>query len=134
VLAETPVRFFLGGTIVSLFALIGTVLRPPSFAGIFGSAPSVAIASLALAFAKDGRVYAATESRSMLVGAIGLVAYSGSCVWAINRPGFPVWGAAAICWLTWFAVTAWACGLFAAGRTSPASIAGPLGRRGLLSI
>jgi hypothetical protein len=105
VLAETPVRFFLGGTIVSLFALIGTVLRPPSFAGIFGSAPSVAIASLALAFAKDGRVYAATESRSMLVGAIGLVAYSGSCVWAINRPGFPVWGAAAICWLTWFAVS-----------------------------
>ena len=104
-LQETAIRFFLGGTIVSLFALIGTLLKPPSFAGIFGAAPSVAIATLALAFANEGRVYAATESRSMVIGAIGLVAYSACCVWAVSRPQLPVWAAAGTCWLTWFAVS-----------------------------
>src|SRR4029450_10832897 len=108
-------RFFLGGTIVSLFAVIGTVLRPPSFAGIFGSAPSVAIATLGLAFFKDGRTYAATESRSMMIGAVGLVAYSAACASAVKRPQVPVWAGAGLCWLTWLAVTFALWGLFGGG-------------------
>ena len=115
-LAETAARFLLGGTIVSLFALIGTILKPPSFAGLFGSAPSVAIATLPLAFAKDGPAYAASESSSMMIGAIGLVAYSISCAWAVTRPELPVWLAAAVCWTTWFAVTFGAWILFGEGR------------------
>jgi len=104
VLEEAAIRFVLGGVLVSFFAAIGTVLRPPSFAGMFGSAPSVAIATLALAFAK-GPDYAAIESRSMIVGSLGLVAYSISCRWVLRRPDNPVWVGAAACWLTWFAVT-----------------------------
>lgn len=103
-LEEIAIRFFLGGTIVSLFALIGMLLKPPCFAGIFGSAPSVAIATLGLAFVKEGRSYAAAESGSMVIGALGLVAYSAACGWAVSRPELPVWAAAGICWLTWFAV------------------------------
>ena len=45
---EFVYRFILGGLIVSLFALIGDVLRPRSFAGLFGAAPLVALATLAL--------------------------------------------------------------------------------------
>jgi hypothetical protein len=32
------VRFLVGGAIVSLFAALGGVVRPKSFAGIFGAA------------------------------------------------------------------------------------------------
>jgi Protein of unknown function (DUF3147) len=43
------VRFVAGGVVVSLFAIVGDVLRPKSFAGLFGAAPSVALATLTLA-------------------------------------------------------------------------------------
>ena len=48
------------------FAVFGTVLKPKSFAGLFGAAPSVALATLALTVATDGKSYAAIEARSML--------------------------------------------------------------------
>ncbi len=62
------VRFIIGGLIVSLFAIIGDVLRPKSFAGLFGAAPSIALANLALTIAKNGAEYAAIEARSMILG------------------------------------------------------------------
>jgi hypothetical protein len=37
---EMVIRFFIGGVVVSLFAIIGDNLRPKSFAGLFGAAPS----------------------------------------------------------------------------------------------
>ena len=54
----------------------GDVLRPKSFAGLFGAAPSVALATLTLAFWKHGGGYVATEGRSMIIGAISLAVYS----------------------------------------------------------
>lgn len=70
------IRFLAGGLVVSLFAIIGDVLRPKSFAGLFGAAPSVALATLTLAFWKHGGPYVATEARSMIIGAIALAVYS----------------------------------------------------------
>jgi hypothetical protein len=105
VTGELAIRFLLGGTVVSLFAVLGSVFKPPSFAGLFGSAPSLAIATLALAFFKEGGAYAVIESRSMVVGASGLIAYSTFCLWTVQRCDLPVWVGAAICWVTWFAVT-----------------------------
>jgi len=43
---------------------------PKSFAGLLGAAPSVALATLSLAVLKDGKAYAQTEARSVIVGAI----------------------------------------------------------------
>ena len=43
-------RFLMGGMIVSLFASLGDVLKPKSFAGLFGAAPSVALATLGSQF------------------------------------------------------------------------------------
>ena len=66
----------MGGAIVSLFALIGDVLRPKRFAGLFGGAPSVALATLALTVANSGAVTASIEARSMILGSVGFVAYA----------------------------------------------------------
>ena len=41
-------RFVVGGAIVTLFAALGDVLKPKSFVGLFGAAPSVAMATLGL--------------------------------------------------------------------------------------
>jgi uncharacterized membrane protein (GlpM family) len=70
------IRFLVGGTIVLLFAALGDVLEPKSFAGLFGAAPSVALATLTLTIFADGKHYAAVEARSMIAGAIGFLAYT----------------------------------------------------------
>lgn len=64
-----------GGLFVVLFSLLGTVLRPKRFAGLFGAAPSIALANLAVVSASAGASVAAVECRSMLYGAAGFVAY-----------------------------------------------------------
>src|ERR1700733_2974011 len=68
-----------GGLIVSLFAVIGDVLRPKSFAGLFAAAPSVALATLSLTILANGKLYAALEARSMIVGAIAFFVYACLC-------------------------------------------------------
>lgn len=80
-MGELLLRFLIGGVVVSAFSLIGTVLKPKTFAGLFGAAPSVALATLALTFHKDGHQYAAIEARSMLLGAIAMAAYA----WCTGR-------------------------------------------------
>lgn len=72
-------RFVVGGLVVSLFAIVGDVLRPKSFAGIFGAAPSVALATLGLTIVANGKAYAAVEARSMIVGALALCVYTFIC-------------------------------------------------------
>jgi hypothetical protein len=38
-MSQSLVRFIIGGAIVAAFAIIGDVLKPKSFAGLFGAAP-----------------------------------------------------------------------------------------------
>ena len=78
-------RFIAGGLIVSLFAVIGDVLRPKGFAGLFAAAPSVALATLALTVMADGKTYAAVEARSMAAGAIALLLYALSCLYLMAK-------------------------------------------------
>ena len=73
---ESIIRFCCGGLFVSLFAMIGSVVKPTSFAGIFSAAPSVALATLTLTIAHEGRSYAGTECRSMMIGAVAFWVYS----------------------------------------------------------
>jgi hypothetical protein len=80
-LIDLVLRFLMGGIFVSTFALAGDVLKPRSFAGIFGAAPSVALATLALTIASQGADYASLECRSMVIGALALGAYS----WVLCR-------------------------------------------------
>ena len=80
-MTEALIRFVVGGTIVSLFALLGEVLRPKGFAGLFAAAPSVALATLSLAAITQGSSDAALEARSMIAGEVGLIVYAACCVY-----------------------------------------------------
>lgn len=57
-MSDAFVRFLIGGLVVSGFATVGGLFKPTSFAGLFGAAPSVALATLALAISKDGKAFA----------------------------------------------------------------------------
>ncbi len=50
-------------------------MRPKSFAGLFGAAPSVALATLGIAIWKHGESYAASQSLSMMTGAVAPAIY-----------------------------------------------------------
>lgn len=75
-MGEIILRFILGGAIVSAFAAMGDMLKPKSFAGLFGAAPSVAIATLGLTLHIKGPAYCAVEGRSMIGGAIAFFVYA----------------------------------------------------------
>lgn len=56
------VRFLIGGLIVFAFSLVSDLFKPKTFAGLFGAAPSVALATLAPTVMKEGKKqYAAIE-------------------------------------------------------------------------
>jgi hypothetical protein len=78
-------RFLVGGMIVSVFACLGDMLKPKSFAGLFGAAPSVALATLGLTVLADGKAYTTLEVRSMVVGAAAFFVYSALCTWLMLR-------------------------------------------------
>jgi hypothetical protein len=109
---ELLVRFVIGGVVVSAFALLGDVFKPKSFAGLFGAAPSVALATLSLTVATEGACYAATEGRSMIAGAIAFFAYASLVSWVMMRGrlkalsvtvySIPLWLAVAFgLWYVW---------------------------------
>ena len=75
-MTEYVVRFIVGGAFVSAFAMLGDILRPKSLAGLFGAAPSVALATLGVAIYQHGAGYAAVQSQAMMAGAVALAVYS----------------------------------------------------------
>jgi hypothetical protein len=60
-MSDSFIRFLIGGLVVSLFSSLGDVLRPKSFAGLFGAAPSIALATIGLTIEQNGKTYAAVE-------------------------------------------------------------------------
>src|SRR5215469_6894169 len=95
-------RVVLGGAVVSTFALLGDVLKPKSFAGLFGAAPSVALATLLLTVGQRGTVYASIEGRTMVLGAIAFFIYASFSSRLMMRrkwAALPVTGLALVVWL-----------------------------------
>jgi len=82
---DIVLRFVIGGVVVSVFAMIGDLLKPKSFAGLFGAAPSVALATIGLTVAKEGGSYAGIEARSMMGGAIAFFLYASLVSWMMMR-------------------------------------------------
>jgi hypothetical protein len=103
-MTEHLIKFAIGGIVVSLFAVFGDVLKPKSFAGITAAAPSVALASLAMAVSKHGAEYGATEARSMMIGAAALLIYSHITAWILMRTSCHALLAALGSLAAWFAV------------------------------
>lgn len=90
-MVESLIRFVPGGAVVSIFALTADILRPKSFAGLFGAAPSVALVSLALAIVEHGQADLSVEAVSMIAGAAALLAFSVVTCHLIKR-----WGLSAL--------------------------------------
>jgi hypothetical protein len=84
-LGELFARFLIGGVIVSFFAVLAEMFRPKSFAGLFGAAPSIALATIGITIASHGKAYAAIESRSMICGAIAFLLYAACVSWMLIR-------------------------------------------------
>jgi Protein of unknown function (DUF3147) len=103
-LRETLLRFLIGGIVVSIFAVLGDLVKPKSFAGLFGAAPSVALATLGLAVATEGRSYAATEARSMTGGAVAFLIYASCVSWVMMRYQWRALVATTVLILVWLAV------------------------------
>jgi hypothetical protein len=107
---ELVLRFFIGGAIVSIFAVLGDLFEPKSFAGIFGAAPSVALATLALTISDKGKMYAAIELRSTIIGAVAFFVYACAASRAMLHYRLPATLAAPVLMTVWIAI---AVGLWA---------------------
>jgi uncharacterized membrane protein (GlpM family) len=98
------IRFLVGGTVVCLFATASDILRPKGFAGLFGAAPSVALATLSLTTFREGTSYAALEARSMMLGAVALIIYAGGCAYLMAKRHAKAGPTSAVMLLVWAAV------------------------------
>jgi hypothetical protein len=78
-------RFLIGGAVVCAFAAVSDVLKPKRFAGLFGAAPSVALATLSLTISSQGKLYAAAETRSMIAGAAAFFVYAFCATWLLLK-------------------------------------------------
>ncbi len=110
-MTEYVLRFVAGGVIVSIFATLGDMLRPKSFAGLLGAAPSVALATLGIAVVQHGPRYAAAESWTMIYGAVALGCYSIAVCHILMRFHFSALLATLVAFTAWLVV---AFGLLAA--------------------
>jgi Protein of unknown function (DUF3147) len=101
---EYGLRFLAGGTAVSAFAALGDSLRPKSFAGLFGAAPSIALATLFITLSQKGAPFVAMEGRSMIVGAFALAAYSWTVCVLLKKFLLSSWAATTAALVVWFAI------------------------------
>lgn len=109
---DLAIRLLIGGVVVSLFAILGDVIKPKSLAGTSAAAPAVALATTVLTVHAKGIPYAALEFRSMLAGAFAYLVFAVvvSRVQMHRKPkalvgalaALPVWGVvAAVLWAVW---------------------------------
>jgi hypothetical protein len=99
---EYGLRLLAGGIAVSAFAALGDILRPKTFAGLFGAAPSIALATLLITLSQKGAPFAAVEGRSMIVGAFALAAYSWTVCVLLKKFLMSSWTATMAALVVWF--------------------------------
>jgi len=82
---DLALRFVIGGLVVSLFAVIGDIVKPESLGGVFAAAPTIALATIALTMKKHGAAYVAIEARSMIAGACAFFVYASAVSFVLMR-------------------------------------------------
>ena len=103
-LSDLAIRFCLGGIVVSFFVALSDVVKPKTFSGVFGAAPSVALASLWLSYDTYGAAYVSTEARSMMAGGAALLVYSAASMRALQCDRSASWLATLLLWSVWLIV------------------------------
>jgi hypothetical protein len=84
---EYVAKFFAGGLLVCLFALISEACQPKQFAGLFSAAPSVLLATLIITLFIKGAAIARLDVEGAIAGAVGLTFYSLTASKIIKRTG-----------------------------------------------
>jgi hypothetical protein len=92
-------RVVAGGTLVVAFAMLGDVLKPKMFAGLFGAAPSVATASLLVSGLAMGASRETQYATGMIAGAVGLVVYSAAAAFTVRHLGAVA--GSVVAWIAW---------------------------------
>lgn len=114
-----------GGLFVALFAVLGELLQPKRFAGIFGASPAVALGNLLVIALAEGEASARVSATGMIAGAVALAVACMAAIPAVRRWG-TVWGSAVL-WTVWLTVGG-AIALPVAGAASARSPSGlPVG-------
>ena len=103
-MTEYVLRFIAGGVVVSAFAILCDMLKPKSFGGLLGAAPSVALATLGIAVVQHGTHYAAGESWTMIYGAVALGCYSVVVCHLLMRFRLGALPATMLAFIVWLAV------------------------------
>jgi uncharacterized membrane protein (GlpM family) len=98
------IKGLVGGLLVLAFALLSEALTPKRFAGLFGAAPAVALAGLAIVLLDKGAHDAHQEAVGMLAGAGGMVVYALVVITLLRR--LPANRAALSALGAWFGVAA----------------------------
>jgi hypothetical protein len=117
-LLQFAIRFLSGGLFVSAFAVLSDLFKPKTFAGLFGAAPSIALASLILGVATAGKQAMATEACSMVLGAAALLLYAALVSWLLLRFKFSALAVSFLSLLVWLAaaIGLWYAALGSGGR------------------
>jgi hypothetical protein len=127
------VKALVGGLFVTGFAVLGEMLQPKRFAGIFGASPAVALANLLVIALAKGDGMARDAATGMIAGSIALAVACAVAVPAVRR-----WGAmrgSGALWGAWIAVGgATAVPIAGGAAAGPGAAAGsgaglPAGRR-----
>jgi uncharacterized membrane protein (GlpM family) len=98
------VKALAGGSLVVMFSLLSESLEPKRFAGLFGAAPAVAIAGLAVTLVSKGVLDARLNTLGMVAGSAGMVFYAAAVVLVLKQAR-PVTSSAATL-LVWAGVAA----------------------------
>ena len=93
--------------------MLGDVLQPKSFAGLFGAAPSV---TLGIAMYHHGTRYAALQRFSMMTGVIALAVYSVVVCHLLVRARLRAASATILSLAVWL-IVAFGLLVFVGGRT-----------------
>jgi len=96
------VKALVGGLMVVAFSLIGEVVHPKRFAGVFSAAPAVALASLLLTSLVKGPSMAVPQTMGMIIGGVAMIVYCAVSLFAVDR--FKALIGSMTAWLAWFAV------------------------------
>jgi uncharacterized membrane protein (GlpM family) len=105
-MSDLLVRFLIGGTVVSLFAVLGDLVKPESLGGIFAAAPTIALATLVLTMHKHGAEYVGLEGRSMVAGAVAFFVYASSVSFVLMRYRTKAMATASWLMIVWFGTAA----------------------------
>jgi uncharacterized membrane protein (GlpM family) len=105
-MGELLLRFLIGGAVVSLFSVLGDLVKPESLGGVFAAAPTIALATLALTMRQHGAQYVAMEGRSMVAGAVAFFVYACAVSFVLMRYRTKAMMTAVALMVVWFGTAA----------------------------